>query len=125
MIRRVHALPRQSVITRKWVTLAALLAFFLQTLVVQTHVHRLAEQPVAAKAISYHAPAPSPLKSPDTNDQCRLCQELMHAGNFITPSALALPASQAFVLAVYSTRALAAPAPAAAFAWRSRAPPRH
>lgn len=124
-MRRGRTIARQNVSTRKWLTLAALLAFFLQTLAVQTHVHRLAEQPVAAKTISYHAPAPSPLKSPDTNDQCRLCQELMHAGNFITPSALTVPASQAFVLVVTSTFVLATPAPAAAFAWQSRAPPRH
>ena len=124
MFRRVRALPRQSVSAQKWVTLAVLLAFFLQGFAVQTHVHGVADRPAVTKANSYHAPAPAPLKSPDTTDQCRLCQELVHAGNFITPSALAMPASQAFVLAVYSSLALAAPAPAAAFAWRSRAPPR-
>jgi len=123
MIGRVGASPRQTVSHQKWVTMAVLLAFFLQTFAVQTHIHGLAEQPAIAK--TYHTPAPAPLKNQDINDQCRLCQELVHAGNFITPSALAIPASQAFILAVTVTLTLAAPAPALAFAWRSRAPPRH
>jgi hypothetical protein len=123
MTRRVRALPRQTVSVRKWLTLAVLLAFFLQTWAVQTHIHGPAET-VAAKTVTYKVPAPVPAKSQDINDQCRLCQELVHAGNFITPSALAMPASQAFVLVATSTFVLAAPAPATGFAWQSRAPPR-
>jgi hypothetical protein len=122
MNRRVRTLPRQNVSVRKWATLAVLLAFFLQSFVVQTHIHGLGET-APAKTIGYQAPAPAPLKNQDINDQCRLCHELVHAGNFITPSTLAVPASLAFVLAVYSTLARATPAPAAAFGWRSRAPP--
>lgn len=123
MNRRVRALPRQAVSVRKWMTLAVLLAFFLQSFAVQTHIHGLGEA-AATKAVSYHAPIPAPLKNQDINDQCRLCHELVHAGNFITPSAQAVPASLAFILAVFSAIALAAPAPASAFAWQSRAPPR-
>ena len=122
-MRRGRAATRQNVSARQWLTLAALLAFFLQTFFVQTHIHGLAEP--AARTVTYKSSIPAPIRSQDINDQCRLCQELVHAGNFITPSALVLPASQAFVLAVVSTLALATPAPATGFAWRSRAPPRH
>ena len=69
-------------------------------------------------------PAPAPLKSQDPIDQCRLCQELIHAGSFVTPSAAVTLANLNFVAVVFA--ALVAPAhrSATAFAWQSRAPPR-
>jgi hypothetical protein len=103
--------------------LFALVAFFLQSLAVQTHIHP-AEQPVVAKIVAAHHPAPAPLKSQDPIDQCRLCQELVHAGAFVTPSTTAVAASQAFVLAAFVVLPPATAGPATAFAWQSRAPPR-
>jgi hypothetical protein len=102
----------------RWVTVFALLAFFIQGLAVQTHIH---EQASAAKTA---VPAKTPLKSQDPVDQCRLCQELVHAGSFITPSTMATPAGLTFVAVVFT--ALTAPETvfARAFAWQSRAPPR-
>lgn len=105
---------------QRWVTVLALLAFFLQGLVVQTHIHELT--PVA-KTATQPTPAKSPLKSQDPVDQCRLCQELVHAGAFITPSAATSPVSLSFVVASTSLLLAIAPPPATAFAWRSRAPP--
>src|SRR5690242_7235598 len=99
MTRLGHAISRPSP-ARKWVGVFALLAFFLQSLVVQTHIHQ--PQPlVAAKATSQHLPAP--LKTQDPIDQCRLCQELVHAGHFVAPSALVAVASPAFVVTIFAT----------------------
>ncbi|HWA70230.1 MAG TPA: hypothetical protein VG821_10420 [Rhizomicrobium sp.] len=123
-IQNAGQIAGQVVNARKWVTLAIALAFFLQGFAIQTHIHG-AGAPAPAKTVSYRAPGPTPLKGQDTNDQCRLCHELLYSGSFITPSALAVPAGHAFILAVYSAIALAAPAPAASFAWQGRAPPRH
>jgi hypothetical protein len=106
------------------VTVLALLAFFLHGLTVQTHIHQLI-QPVAAKAASLPAPAPPPLKSQDPLDQCRLCQELGHAGSFLTPSAAILLVSLSFITAISVPLRDPADSSATAFAWQSRAPPRH
>jgi len=105
--------------TKRWVTLLALLAFFLQGLVVQTHIH----QPIQLVAAS-SLPAPAPLKNQDPIDQCRLCQELVHAGTFITPPTTVLVASLTFVAAISAVLPTFAGASARAFAWQSRAPPR-
>jgi len=121
-MRRGPAAARQAVSARKWLTLAALLAFLLQGLAVQTHVHGVGN--TTAHGVAYKPPARAPLKSQDLNDQCRLCQELVHAGIFIAPSVMALHASQVFTLALPAAPPLSARFLAAGFAWQSRAPPR-
>jgi len=113
-----RAVPRQAP-TKRWVTVLALLAFVLQCLMVQTHIHQLV-QPVAASSL----PAPAPLKSQNPIDQCRLCQELVHAGTFVTPSASFAVASLALTAAVFTVLPSALVSLATAFAWQSRAPPR-
>jgi hypothetical protein len=105
------------------VTLLALLAFFLQSLVVQSHFHP-APQPAGAQTATAHVPAPAPLRGEGPVDQCRLCQELLHAGAFVTPSASFAVASLALTTAIFSALPSALISPATAFAWRSRAPPR-
>ncbi len=107
---------------KRWVTALALLAFFLQSLVVQTHIHQ-GDPSIAVKAASLHLTAP--VKTPDPIDQCRFCQELVHAGAFIAPSAAAVSISLIFVAAVFTAPPAVANASARAFAWQSRAPPRH
>lgn len=121
MTRMGHVVSRSSP-ARKWVGIFALLAFFLQSLVVQTHIHQPLA-PAAAKASNPQLPAP--LKTQDPIDQCRLCQELVHAGHFIAPSALVAVASPAFVAAIFTALPVQSERAATAFAWRSRAPPRH
>jgi hypothetical protein len=120
MTRPGRAISRQAT-TQKWVTVFALLAFFLQGLAIQTHIHQLI-QPTAAKTTSL--PAPAPLKNQDPLDQCRLCQELVHAGTFVTPPAVAVLAGLSFVTAVFAALPAFAGASARPFAWQSRAPPR-
>ncbi|MBW8708027.1 MAG: hypothetical protein JF627_01940 [Alphaproteobacteria bacterium] len=102
-------------------TAFALLAFMLQGLAVQTHIH-VPLQPLAAKAASL--PEPAPLKAQDPIDQCRLCQEVAHAGIFVSPSASAAAVSLAFALAVFAPLPALPSHSAPAFGWRSRAPPR-
>ena len=108
---------------RKWVTALVLLAFFLQSLAIQIHVHPNFA-PAAVKATALGETGPAPLKTQDLPDQCRLCQELVHAGSFFTPAVVSLTASLSFTAAIFA--ALRAPphSSATAFAWQSRAPPR-
>jgi hypothetical protein len=106
---------------RRWLTAFALLAFFLQGLAVQTHVHPLL-QPGVAKAQT-DGTHKGPIKL-DPMDQCRLCQELVHAGVFIAPSAIASPVSLTVVALHVTTFPAFVANPATAFAWQSRAPPR-
>jgi len=124
MSRRPRAIAKPISTASRWVTLAAILAFFLQNLAIQTHIHP-ADAPVVAKVAATQTPVPGPLKAQDPIDQCRLCQELVHAGAFVAPSAVAIPASQILVLAAFAVLPRPSAALAPAFAWRSRAPPRH
>jgi len=123
MTRQGYALPRPPS-PRKWVTVVALLAFFLQSLVVQTHVHASLAQPTAKTAAAQQQPGPAPVKSQDPLDQCRLCQELVHAGGFFTPSVVTLAAGLSFTAAIFANARLFPDRSATAFAWQSRAPPR-
>ncbi len=123
MTRAGRAITSRNTAARRWMALFALAAFFLQSLAVQTHIHP-ADLPAVAKIAAAHHPAPAPLKSQDPIDQCRLCQELVHAGAFITPSTIAVAASQAFIQASFAVLPPATAGPATAFAWQSRAPPR-
>ena len=112
-----HSYPRTS---RRWITALALLAFFLQNLAVQTHVPPSLQAAVQIQAGDTHK---TPIKL-DPVDQCRLCQELVHAGAFIAPSAAASPVSLSFVAVNLVTVLAFIADPATAFAWQSRAPPR-
>jgi hypothetical protein len=122
MTRSGYAVSRPA--SHKWLAVFALLSFFLQSLAVQTHIH--GQNPLtAAKTATQGAPAPAPAKNQDPIDQCRLCQELAHAGHFVAPSTAATLASLSFIAAPFTALLSAANRSAPAFAWNSRAPPRH
>ncbi|HET7083514.1 MAG TPA: hypothetical protein VFI23_02000 [Rhizomicrobium sp.] len=106
---------------RRWVTILTLLAFFLQGLAVQTHIH----QPNISPAVKVQTGAThkTPIKL-DPVDHCRLCQELVHAGNFVTPSASIALASLSLVSVIFAALVLPQGRSATAFTWRSRGPPR-
>ena len=108
---------------RKWVTALVLLAFLLQSLAIQTHVHSTIA-PATVKAATVGETGPAPIKTQDPLDQCRLCQEMVHAGSFFTPSVVALAASLSFTAATFVLLRAPPRSTAAAFAWQSRAPPR-
>lgn len=109
---------------RRYVTLFALLAFFLQSFAVQSHIHPL-DKPATASTALQGVPAPVKKIDPVDLGSCRLCQELIHAGAFVAPSAFAVPASQSAAAIVFATLPLLAGVVAPAFAWQSRAPPHH
>ena len=121
---RSRAVTRAGTTAKRWVTLLALLGFFLQSLAVQTHIHPSDLAP-AAKLAAVHTPAPAaPLKSQDPVDQCRLCQEMVHAGAFVTPSAIAVLTGLGTGFAIFHRLIPGKSGLAPAFAWQSRAPPR-
>jgi len=120
MTGRARVLPSPAP-ARRWITALALLAFFLQGLTLQTHVHQPL-LPAVAKIHADNAPK-APLKL-DPMDQCRLCQELVHAGTFVSPSATVSAAHLTTVAASFAIQLVLATDSATAFAWQSRAPPR-
>lgn len=135
MTRRARAISTSRSTTSRLVACLALLAFLLQGFALQTHIHQQI-QPVIAKLApaDNQATLPAaiplgqqPLKTHDPLDQgnCRLCQELVHAGSYVTPSALALVAGQDWITAHILAPAPDSGTPAQAFAWQSRGPPQH
>jgi len=109
---------------RRWITALALLAFVFQSLTLQTHVHQpLQPEAVKAAHLSASGGSQAPLKL-DPVDQCRLCQELVHAGSFLAPSTVASAVNLTFIAASFTVLRTLATDPATAFAWQSRAPPR-
>jgi len=122
MTRSRYAVSRPAT-SRKWLAVFALLSFFLQSLAVQTHIHQQFPA-TTAKVTTQGTSAPAPAKSQDPMDQCRLCQELVHAGHFVAPSALAAFANLSLVAAIFATLPVLLDRSAPAFAWQSRAPPR-
>lgn len=99
-----------------------LVAFMVQGLAVQTHIHG---DPLSALDHVTHVSAPAAPASQDPYDpaNCPLCQELLHAGLYVTPAAgefvtilnaVALaPASALLLLAAGQKQ----------HSWQSRAPP--
>ena len=139
--------PGRAAATSRFRGMRPILAFIgifaiaLQSFVVQTHIHNpqaaavlgLAQvpSPDAAAGIAKNAPdngtttSHGKFSSGDDTSNCRLCQELFHAGRFIAPSStvLLVPLILSVWLIVF---AHSAPIPrVGAYIWRSRAPPVH
>jgi hypothetical protein len=123
MARRSASLVQKAPASQRLVTLFALLAFFIQSFALQTHIHSTL-LPLASVTTAAHTPAPAPLNNQDPVDQCRLCQELVHSGAVITPSATVVTASLNIVAAIFAAAPAFAADPVRAFSWQSRAPPR-
>jgi hypothetical protein len=124
MTRRSARLVQQAPASQRLITLFALLAFFLQSFALQTHVHPASLQP-ASITTAAHTPTPAPLKNQDPIDQCRLCQELVHSGVYVSPSVAAIATSLNIAAVVFTATPSFAADPVRAFSWQSRAPPRH
>ncbi len=124
MARRPARLAQKAPASQRLITLFALLAFFIQSFALQTHIHSTL-QPLASVTTAADTPAPSPLKNQDPVDQCRLCQELVHSGVYVSPSVVVVAASLDIVAAVFAALPAFAADPVRAFSWQSRAPPRH
>jgi hypothetical protein len=102
--------------------LFALLVFAFQGYLVQTHIHGLPNAP--QRVIHASAPAaPNPI-DPYDPASCPLCQEILHAGVFVTPALVSLPIQLDWIVFLAST---VIPEPVTAersLNWQSRAPPR-
>lgn len=129
MKRRFPAISkvrRHSPPLRLALTFVALLAFVFQSYVAQTHIHMTGQSlSITASADAKTAPQSKPAKFPANQDpaNCPICQELLHSGSFITPSAVAalLPMLAVSVVAVVLETTIAPQA--VSHSWRGRAPP--
>ncbi len=104
-----------------------LVAFTFQGFVAQTHIHRLGGISTASSSLQIETKRTVPPdKFPANQDpsNCPICQELLHSGSFITPSAVAalLPSLAVSIVAIVLDSAIAPPA--TSHSWRGRAPPR-
>lgn len=107
-----------------------LVAFALQSYVVQTHIHLTqAESARLTLSAAAHGVKLAPLdrhdRFPDSGDpaNCPICQEILHSGQFVTPSAQSLlpPSLAVSTIAVVDT---ALPfVLSLSHSWRGRAPP--
>ena len=107
------------------IVLAMLLALLWQSFVTQTHIHA---DPIGyATAIADSTGTPAQLKAgqapSDLPATCPICQEIAHAGSYLSPTAVAFqpPAQVQVWRAVAISRALTLRQ--RSHAWRSRAPP--
>ena len=108
---------------RSLMTFVLALGVFLQGYITQTHIH---VSPAERAGILHVSSDGAHHKQPidDDSAHCPLCQTAVMSGNFITPTAPALPVplalpvtmAMSFVIALRDTRR--------AYNWQSRAPPR-
>lgn len=125
---RARKVPR--VALSRIVMLVTLLAFSIQGYLTQTHIHWAMERQASLSQSQDHRTAngaPTDRKDgyPANEDpaNCPLCQELIHAGQFVTPAAaaLGLPFFSISVIEVAVPTAMLVQA--VTHIWRGRAPP--
>ena len=106
---------------RSLISLVVMLAFGIQSFLVQTHLHNLPQNLSAAAGLAVSAP---PSKAPLDTDKCFLCQEYLHGGAYLTPAAAAvLPPSAVVSLLPLVLAAVVTKRPVS-HNWIGRAPPR-
>ena len=102
-----------------------LLAILWQSFVTQTHIH--AEPGMYAVAIADSAGKPAQLKAgqapSDLPATCPICQEIAHAGSYLSPTIVAFQPPIPVGLWRYVAPSLAATLHQRSHAWQSRAPP--
>lgn len=115
MSRTPSIARRPANLARFAVTLFALFAFSLQSFVMQVHVH--GGTVAAAQTAKTSKPAPEPAN-------CPICQEILHAGHYVMPSAAGwLPLSQfSAIVSIWTGSAVLSQS--SSHSWNSRAPPR-
>ena len=104
------------------ITLVALLAFALQTIVLQTHIHGV---PLAGTAGVTLAVEKGQQPAPPANDpaNCPICQEMLHAGVFVAPGAATLQIATIATIIDFVFVEIFATTQIYAHGWKSRAPP--
>jgi hypothetical protein len=118
MRKRTFSFPGQ-----RLVTFLAILAFTFQCILVQSHVHGPREAPPVVHSVSVSVPV---LPGPGDEDpaNCPLCQEMLHAGSYVTPVAIALHLPVAVTFAAAPTLAIIFQVFSPSHNWQGRAPPR-
>ena len=106
------------------IALIALSTFICQSYLVQTHIHGL------PLTVIVHSDTGSVLSSPQPGgptDQdsanCLLCQEFLHAGNFVLPAAIAALPPMLVISAIVAVVAPILAVKPASHSWVGRAPP--
>jgi hypothetical protein len=102
--------------------LFALLAFALQGLAIQTHLHGAPAS--TAHLVQASAPAGGDRRDPLDPATCALCQELAHAGAALTPAPILTVLPLDWTRTVFIVPVSAAAGLAPHTGWQSRAPPR-
>ena len=126
---------RASSFARLGLTFLMLVAFALQTTVTQTHVHigtvavtaGFLEDLKISDAGQPITKGTQPRDHFPTNDDpanCPICQEILHAGQFVTPQAVVLLLPTESVSFVPISLAIAVFSEAVSHSWQGRAPPR-
>ena len=106
------------------VKLFALLAFLLQGLVVQTHIHGV-PLTVADHILKASAPSQPAPNDPYDPANCPLCQEILHAGVFVAPAPVLLAIPSGVVTFAPDFLIATLIGQTSYPSWQSRAPPRH
>jgi hypothetical protein len=117
---------------RLFITLAIMLAFGLQSYITQTHIHLGPDSPFASyskldtQKSAQQGKEQQPDKFPSNGDpaNCPICQEILHSGQFVTPSAAVLFVPTIAVSVITLVSDITVEAQNASHAWRSRAPPK-
>jgi hypothetical protein len=114
---------RRTSAASRLLALVTVLAFALQSFIIQTHIHS-----GSLAGPSTITTASSPSHSKDSHNKspadCPLCQAVAHTGAFLTPAAAAmlLPSSVQNIALYLVVRTIAV---AHTHGWQSRAPPQH
>ena len=103
-------------------TLVALFAFTVQSVVTQIHVHGAASGSAASVAIGKTPPGKLPPGGDQSN--CPICQAIVHAGAFTAPVTAILPLPAFASFAITASVRIASVAQVSSHSWNSRAPPR-
>lgn len=117
--------PSRHPAMRLFIVLLTLLAFGLQSYITQTHIHLAPDSFASAIGIStgkHQQPDKFPANGDPAN--CPICQEILHTGQFVTPTAAILLLPTVAVSITKIVIDVPATPQSASHAWRSRAPPK-
>jgi len=131
---RVKGPKRRSLAAARLVMLVTLLAFSIQTYLTQTHIHFTSEGQssgvhaqlvLGGGKVASGMPVDRKDRYPANEDpaNCPLCQELIHAGQFVTPAASALLLPSLSLSVIELTLQYAPLLHTVTHIWRGRAPP--
>ena len=109
----------------RFIALLALVAFTLQSFIIQTHIHGVSRNFDGTAIVKILASSPAHGKVPVDNSplDCPFCQAIAHTGAFFTPAAPILILPSVWTECAAPSFLLCTVARAAARSWQSRAPP--